>query len=165
MYVQALLKNARAVSLRFSNLRLPLGAFLLAEEPGEDTDMKAQPNPILVDREALIQAMVALERQTEIQTILFSTYVDWLKTLSQRLEAVLMDSEALAAKHALHALLLPGGELDRIFTDEQLAAWQTEAQARLSCCERGLHPPALDTPDLAGNLTVPADKAVPRQSG
>jgi len=96
--------------------------------------MEAQPNSIVVDRDALIQALIALERQSEIHTILLSAYGDWLKTLSQRIESILLDSEAIRARHALHALLLPTSELNQLFTDEQLAVWQIDAQAMLAHC-------------------------------
>lgn len=94
--------------------------------------MKAQPELIVVERDALIQALVALERQSEIHTILLSAYVDWLKTLTQRIESVFLDSETVRARHALHDLLLPANELNPIFTDEQLEAWRSEAQTILT---------------------------------
>jgi hypothetical protein len=82
---------------------------------------------IPVDKEALIAAVLELERQNEIETRLMKGYLNHLKRLVSHLEAVVNAERSSHAKTLLYRHFLPDKDWIEILTDELIQAWQAEA--------------------------------------
>ena len=82
---------------------------------------------IPVDKEALIAAILELERQNEIETQLMKGYLKHLKLLVSHLEAIVNAERSSHAKTILYRHFLPDSDWIEILTDERIQAWQAEA--------------------------------------
>jgi|SRR6478609_3405726 len=104
------------------------------EGEGTGADMEARipdsepAQTLRVEKEALIKALVELERQEEIQTVIVLDTIQKLETLLQHLKETIHGERTLCAKHKLHQLFLPHSEWISILTDERIEAWQQEAK-------------------------------------
>ena len=82
-----------------------------------------------VDKQALIDDVLELERQEEIQAFLMLGYLQQLKALVQHLEILVKAEKTSHARTLLYRHFLPDEDWMRILTDERIQAWQDEANS------------------------------------
>lgn len=84
---------------------------------------------LVVNREALIQAALDMEKQETLLSLMLLHCVDQLEDLRRTLNRVIEDSETIRARGAFLNLFMSNEEWGRIISDEQLARWQAEFNA------------------------------------
>ena len=87
-----------------------------------------QAEPILVEKELLIKAVLELEKHDEIQRFLLLAYIREIRAITEKVEELLHVDRHSHAKILLYRLFLSDSEWINILTNEQIAAWQAEAQ-------------------------------------
>lgn len=92
--------------------------------------MTLENNVFVVNREALIQAALDLEKQETLHSLMLLHCVDQLEDLRRTLNIVIEDSETIRAGGAFLNLFMNNEEWGRIISDEQLAQWETEFQTK-----------------------------------
>lgn|GEM_PF-2549802 len=118
----------QAKALHAQRLRIPLDetgdSNALVEERKID-DKKRE--SVLVDKQALIDAILELERQNEIEATLMLGYIKHLKALAAHLESVMQAERSTHAKNLLYRHFLPDEDWVQLFTNERIQTWQDEA--------------------------------------
>ena len=89
-----------------------------------------------VNKQALIEALLALERQETLKTFLLvqaiDQCIDQLKIMQQKLDVILMQSDSQKARSALINLFMTDWEWSKTLEESQWADWKIEFETKLN---------------------------------
>lgn len=88
--------------------------------------MDGKSEKITVEKQALIQAVLELERQEEIKASILLECVSQLKAATARVEQTLMEDRSAQAKTVLLNLFGSDSDWRLILTEDQIEAWKAE---------------------------------------
>lgn len=91
---------------------------------------------LLINKQALIQAILEHERQEAYRTFMLWEYLENLESLIKKFLDFISDNPEAGARHNLLELLQPGQEWSEIITDELVERWEKEFKAEY---EKDLH--------------------------
>ena len=98
--------------------------------------MTTQDATFTVNKQALIEALLELERQETLKTFLFvqavDQCIDQLKMIQQKMDVILMQSDSQKARSALIHLFMTDREWSKLLEESQWADWKIEFETKLN---------------------------------
>ena len=88
--------------------------------------MNEKTENITLEKQSLVQAVLELERQTELKNLILLECLSQMRGILERVETTLMEDRTDEAKTALFNLFVSDTGWKLILTDEQIAAWKAE---------------------------------------
>lgn len=93
--------------------------------------MTSDNDVLIINKQALIQAALELEKQETIQSFLLFHCLDQLEDIHRKLNLILQDTRTTIAKNAFRSLLMKDTDWEKILIDQQMADWEAEAQQQI----------------------------------
>jgi|SRR6478609_2595036 len=93
--------------------------------------LKTLPETLTVETRVFIKAILELERQEEIKGYRMLTALRHIATQVEILKGLFYSPEPLCAKSRLYHLFLPTEIWGRLFTEEFIQQWQSEAEKEM----------------------------------
>lgn len=92
--------------------------------------MKPESEVITINKRALIQAALEMEREETLKTALLSHCLDQLEDAHRKVNLVLQDHQTTIARDAFMNVLMSNEEWEKVLTDQQIVDWHDEAQQK-----------------------------------
>jgi hypothetical protein len=91
--------------------------------------MTAEPNVLIVNKQALIEAALEMEKQEALMSFMMLYCIDQLSDLQRKLEFILNNNQASQARGAFLELFMSTEDWGTLLSDERFAQWEAEWQA------------------------------------
>jgi hypothetical protein len=93
--------------------------------------MTAEPNVFIVNKQALIEAALEMEKQEALMSFMMLYCIDQLNDLQRKLEFILNNNQAIRARGTFLELFMSTQAWSGFLSDERFAQWEAEFQASL----------------------------------
>lgn len=93
--------------------------------------MTHENNVLIVNKQELLRAAIAMERESFFLSFLLLQCVAQLEDINRKLHTVMVKCETNPARDAFFELFMPASEWGKVFNEDVIEQWQAEFQEEL----------------------------------